>query len=41
MDNMPEVEKKEMYDFYSSKGFNDDDANRVVELLYKYKGKWS
>jgi predicted membrane protein (TIGR00267 family) len=37
IDNVPEKEKKELYDFYSKKGFKGKDLDRVVEVISSNK----
>jgi len=37
VDNVPELEKKEMIDIYRRKGMTEDDAKTVVDLLFESK----
>lgn len=37
VENVPDTEKREMYRFYKGKGFSDEDAHEVVDLLFQSK----
>ena len=37
IENAPDVEKQEMVDIYIKKGFTEDQAREVVELLFPYR----
>jgi VIT1/CCC1 family predicted Fe2+/Mn2+ transporter len=40
VENYPEGEKKEMVEFYISKGLEDNDAQTVVDIISKHKKTW-
>jgi len=37
VENMPEIEKQEMVEFYTRKGLSEEDAKKVVNLLWESK----
>jgi len=37
VENVPDAEKREMFKFYKGKGFTDEDAHEVVDLLFQSK----